>query len=138
MCRLPIPEPDSLLRPFPCFTVQPMLVHRVPRGGLRDQSDGLREFYWVSVFFVPATPLRQFVLLGMGHRSFRIVAGIGGTMMPYLLALLVNFRLSWASGLMFHLLWKWRYRHGTTVGYHSQGRDRNRRRSAGDYRLLGY
>ncbi len=81
-----------------------------------DESAGLREFYWISVFFVLTTPLLQFAPLGLDHYNFHLLGGFGGTMMPYLLALLVNLTLAWTSGLMFHLLWRWRYRDGTTVG----------------------
>ena len=81
-----------------------------------DESAGLREFYWISVFFVLTTPLLQFAPLGLDHYNFHLVAGFGGTMMPYMLALLVNLTLAWTAGLMFHLLWRWRYRDGTTVG----------------------
>lgn len=81
-----------------------------------DESAGLREFYWISVFFVLTTPLLQFAPLGMDHYNFHLIEGFGGTMMPYMLALLVNLGLAWLSGLMFFLLWKWRYRNGTTVG----------------------
>lgn len=81
-----------------------------------DQSAGLREFYWISVFFVLTTPLLQFAPLGLDHYNFHLVAGFGGTMMRYLLALLVNLTLAWTAGLMFRLLWRWRYRDGTTVG----------------------
>ncbi len=82
---------------------------------LRDKSASLREFYWVSVFFVLTTPLLQFAPLGLDHYNFHLVPDLGGTMLPYLLALLVNLGLSWMAGLMFHLLWRWRYREGTTV-----------------------
>ena len=81
-----------------------------------DKSAGLREFYWISVFFVLTTPLLQFAPLGLDHYNFHLVTGFGGTMMPYMLALLVNLTLAWTAGLMFHLLWRWRYRDGTTVG----------------------
>ncbi len=81
-----------------------------------DKAAGLREFYWVSVFFVLTTPLLQFGPLGLDHYNFHLVPGWGGTMLPYLMALLVNLGLSWMAGLMFHLLWIWRYRDGTAVG----------------------
>ena len=88
---------------------------------LPDRSAGLREFYWVSVFFVLTTPLLQFVPLGLDHYNFHLFPGLGLTMLPYLLALLVNLGLSWTAGLMFHLLWRWRYRDGTTVGSTAAG-----------------
>ncbi len=81
-----------------------------------ERSAGLREFYWISVFFVLTSPLLQFGPLGLDHYNFHLVPGWSGTMLPYLMALLVNLSLSWTAGLMFHLLWRWRYRDGTTVG----------------------
>ena len=83
---------------------------------LGDQSAGLREFYWVSIFVVLTTPLLQFGPLGLDHYNFHLVPGWGGTMLPYLMTLLVNLVLSWTAGLMFHLLWRWRYRNGAAVG----------------------
>ena len=58
-----------------------------------NRSAGLREFYWISVFFVLTTPLLQFAPLGMDHYNFHLVPGLGTTMMPYMLALLLN--LGW-------------------------------------------
>ena len=83
---------------------------------LPDRSAGLREFYWISVFFVLTTPLLQFTPLGMDHYNFHLVPGFGTTMIPYLLALLVNLGLAWGAGLLFHLLWRWRYRDGDPSG----------------------
>ena len=82
---------------------------------LPDRSAGLREFYWISVFFVLTTPLLQFAPLGMDHYNFHLVAGYGGTMMPYMLALLLNLGLAWTAGLMFHLLHRWRYEEGSAA-----------------------
>ena len=92
------------------------LVVLGPGFVLRDERAGLREFYRVSVFFVLTTPLLQFAPLGLDHYNFHLVAGLGGTMLPYLLALLVNLGLSWVAGLGFYLLWRRRYQDGTTVG----------------------
>ena len=92
------------------------LVVLGPGFVLPDASAGLREFYWISVFFVLTTPLLQFAPLGLDHYNFHQVAGFHGTMMPYMLALLTNLGLAWTAGLMFHLLRRWRYRDGTTVG----------------------
>ena len=81
-----------------------------------DRSAGLREFYWISVFFVLTTPLLQFAPLGLDHYNFHLVPGFGMTMMAYMLALLTNLGLAWVAGLMFYLLWRWRYRDGTSIG----------------------
>ena len=80
-----------------------------------DRSAGLREFYWISIFFVLTTPLLQFAPLGMDHYNFHLVPGFGMTMMPYMLALLTNLGLAWVAGLMFHLLLRWRYRNGAAI-----------------------
>ena len=66
------------------------LVVLGPGFVLPDASAGLREFYWISVFFVLTTPLLQFAPLGLDHYNFHQIAGFGGTMMPYMLALLTN------------------------------------------------
>ncbi len=101
--------------PVICVAFANLVV--VGQGVVRpDESAGLREFYWISVFFVLTTPLLQFAPLGMDHYNFHLIGAFGGTMMPYMLALLLNLGLAWLSGLMFFLLWKWRYRNGTTVG----------------------
>ena len=81
-----------------------------------DESAGLRDFYLISVFFVLTTPLLQFAPLGMDHYNFHHLAGFGGTMMPYMLAVLTSLGLAWIAGLMFHLLHRWRYRNGASVG----------------------
>ena len=82
---------------------------------LRDAAAGFREFYWTSVFVVLTTPMLQFVLLGMDHYNFHLAPRFATTMMPYMLALLVNLGLAWLAGLMFHLLWRWQYRDGVAV-----------------------
>ena len=82
---------------------------------LPNRSAGLREFYWISVFFVLTTPFLQFAPLGMDHYNFHLVAGYGATMMPYMLALLLNLGLAWTAGLMFHLLHRWRYEEGSAA-----------------------
>ena len=40
-----------------------------------DKAAGLREFYWVSIFFVLTTPLLQFGPLGLDHYNFHLVPG---------------------------------------------------------------
>ena len=69
----------------------------------------LREFFWVSVFFLLSTPLLQFALIGTDHYGFYTIGNLAGTQMPYMLALLVNLVIASAAGLMFHVLWKWQY-----------------------------
>ena len=69
----------------------------------------LREFFWVSVFFLLSTPLLQFALIRTDHYGFYTIGNLAGTQMPYMLALLVNLVIASAAGLMFHVLWKWQY-----------------------------
>ena len=69
----------------------------------------LREFFWVSVFFLLSTPLLQFASIRTDHYGFYTIGNLASTQMPYMLALLVNLVIASAAGLMFHVLWKWRY-----------------------------
>ena len=112
---LSAPGWNNTWMPVICVVFANVVV--VGQGVFRpDESAGLREFYWISVFFVLTTPLLQFAPLGLDHYNFHVIGGFSGTMMPYMLSLLLNLGLAWLSGLMFFLLWKWRYRGGTTVG----------------------
>ncbi len=76
---------------------------------LPDRDADLREFFWVSLFFLLTTPLLQFAPIRMDHYNFHTIENFAGTQMPYMLALLVNLLVSSAAGLMFHLLWKRQY-----------------------------
>ena len=69
----------------------------------------LREFFWVSVFFLLSTPLLQFASIRTDHYGLYTIGNLAGTQMPYMLALLVNLAIASAAGLMFHVLWKWQY-----------------------------
>ena len=57
---------------------------------LPDRRAGLREFFWVSVFFLLTTPLLQFASIRMDHYNFHTIGNLAGTQAPYLLALLLN------------------------------------------------
>jgi len=74
-----------------------------------DRGAGLREFFWVSLFFLLSTPLLQFAPIHMDHYSFYMIGDLAGTHMPYMLALLANLALASSAGLAFQLLWKWQY-----------------------------
>ena len=76
---------------------------------LPDRDAGLREFFWVSLFFLLTTPLLQFASIHMDHYNFHIVGDLAGSQMPYMLALLTNLAIAVAAGLMFQLLWRWQY-----------------------------
>ncbi|MXX53999.1 MAG: helix-turn-helix transcriptional regulator [Dehalococcoidia bacterium] len=76
---------------------------------LPDRGAGLREFFWVSVFFLLSTPLLQFAPIGMDHYNFYRIGDSAGTQLPYLLALLFNLLIASAAGLVFHLQWLRQY-----------------------------
>ena len=69
----------------------------------------LREFFWISTFFVLATPLLQFAPLLMDYYNFYTIGDFAGTPLPYVLALLLNLVLSCTAGLMFDFFWRRQY-----------------------------
>ena len=69
----------------------------------------LREFFWVSLFFLLTTPLLQFGSIRMDHYGFYTIGNLAGTQTPYMLALLTNLVIASAAGLLFHVLWTWQY-----------------------------
>ena len=81
-----------------------------------ERQAGLREFFWVSIFFVLTTPLFQFAPLGLDHYNFHVLDAIRGTWIPCLLALLANLVLASGAGVLFHLLHRWQYVGGETGG----------------------
>ena len=76
---------------------------------LPDRGSPLREFFWVSLFFLLTTPLLQFASTLVDHYNFHTLGNLAGTQMPYMLALLLNLVIAAATGLMFQLLWKRQY-----------------------------
>ena len=76
---------------------------------LPDRGAGLREFFWVSVFFLLSTPLLQFAPIGMDHYNFYRIGNSAGTQLPYMLALLFNLLIASAAGLVFQLQWLRQY-----------------------------
>ena len=76
---------------------------------LPDKRVGLKEFYWISIFFLLTTPLLQFAPLGMDHYNFYTIGNFGGTQIPYMLSLLLNLTLAFAAGWLFKMLWYWQY-----------------------------
>ena len=73
------------------------------------KGDQLREFFFVSLFFLLSTPLLQMPLIRMDNYGFYTIADFAGTPIPCLLALMVNLALALIAGLMFDFLWKWQY-----------------------------
>ena len=76
---------------------------------LPDRGAPLREFFWVSLFFLLTTPLLQFASTRVDHYNFHAIGDLAGTQMPYMLALLLNLVIAAAAGLMFQLLRKRQY-----------------------------
>ena len=76
---------------------------------LPDRDAGLREFFWVSLFFLLTTPLLQFASTRVDHYYFHTIGNLASTQVPYMLALLLNLVIAAAAGLMFQLLWKRQY-----------------------------
>ena len=74
-----------------------------------DRGAPMREFFWVSMFFLLTTPLLQFAPIRMDHYNFHTIGDLAGTQMPYALALLTNLVIAGAAGLMFQMLWRWQY-----------------------------
>ena len=74
-----------------------------------DRDAGLRDFFWVSLFFVLAVPSLQFAPLRMDHYGFYAMGDLSGTHLPYMLALLVSLALAGVSATMFQLLWRWQH-----------------------------
>ena len=81
-----------------------------------DRSAGLRDFLWVSLFFVMALPSLQFAFLDMDHYGFYRLADFAGTHLPYMLALLVSLAAAGASGAMCHVLSAWQNSGGRAAG----------------------
>ena len=75
----------------------------------RDREAGLREFFWVSLFFLLTTPLLQFARIHTDHYGFYTIGSLAGTQVPYMLALLLNLLIASTAGLAFQLLWKRQY-----------------------------
>ncbi len=75
----------------------------------RDREASLREFFWVSLFFLLTTPLLQFAWIRTDHYGFYTIGSLAGTQAPYLLALLLNLLIASAAGLLSHFLWKRQY-----------------------------
>ena len=72
---------------------------------LPDRNAPLREFFWVSLFFVLTTPLLQFSPIGMDHYGFYMIGDAAGTHMPFMLALLFNLLIAACAGQIFQVGW---------------------------------
>ena len=74
-----------------------------------DRKAGLRDFLWVSLFFVLAVPSLQFAGLQMDHYGIYAMGDFAGTHLPFMLSLLLSLTLASAAAVMFHLIWRWQY-----------------------------
>ena len=79
---------------------------------LPDSDAGLREFFWISLFFLLTTPLLQFSQIRTDHYNFYAIRGLMGTQLPYVLALVVNLVVASIAARMFQRLWQWQYTSG--------------------------
>ena len=75
----------------------------------RDREASVREFFWVSLFFLLTAPLLQFAWIRTDHYGFYAIGSLAGTQMPYMLALLLNLLIASSAGLLSHFLWKRQY-----------------------------
>ena len=80
-------------------------------------SGGLRNFLFVSVFVLLSTPILQAPLMRMDHFGFYAIESLGGTPIPYVLALLVNLLLAFIAGMIYDFLSRWQTSHGETNPY---------------------
>ncbi len=71
---------------------------------IRDTKDGLREFFWVSVFLFLTTPMLQFVPIHMDPYGFCRLDHFTSAYMPFALCLLANLGIAASAGLTFHVL----------------------------------
>ena len=97
---------------YVCVTIALVLAQGLLRP---DRTAGLRDFFWVSLFFALAVPTLQFAPLDMDHFGFYAMRDFYGTHTPYMLTLLVCLALAGVSGVMFHLLRRWKAA-GKTAG----------------------
>lgn len=98
--------PDWILTFFIAIVIGLVLT----QGFLRmRKGDPLREFFFVSVFFLLSTPLLQMPLIRMDNYGFYTIADFAGTPIPCLMALMVNLALAIIAGLMFDFLRKRHY-----------------------------
>ena len=74
-----------------------------------DRNAGLRDFLWVSLFFVLAVPSLQFAGLQLDHYGIYAMADFAGMHLPYMLSLLLSLALASASAAMFQMIWRWQF-----------------------------
>ena len=73
----------------------------------KDREAGLRDFLWVSLFFILAVPSLQFAPLQMDHYGFYAMGDFIGTHVPFMLSLLLSLAVATLCALLFQLLRQW-------------------------------
>ena len=81
------------------------------------RSIGMRDFLFVSLFVLLSTPMLQAPLMRMDHFGFYAIDGLGGTPIPYVLALLVNLVLAFIASAFYGFLYSWQVSWGATNPY---------------------
>ena len=71
-----------------------------------DKEAELRDFFWISVFFVLAVPALQFAPLGMDHFGFYALLHAEAAYLGFALCLLLSLLIASISALMFQALWE--------------------------------
>ena len=69
-----------------------------------DREAGLRDFFWISLFFILAVPSLQFAPLQMDHYGFYASGVSSESHVPFMLSLLVNLTVATLCSMMFQLL----------------------------------
>ncbi len=82
-------------------------------------SNDLRDFLFVSIFFILSGSMVQAPLTGIDGYGFFLVDGFVGTPFIYLSALMANLLQALAAAIAFDLLWRWQYSsgHGSPKAY---------------------
>jgi hypothetical protein len=76
------------------------------------RSNELRDLLFVSIFFILTAPVLQTPLVGTDVYGLYTIAGLAGTPIIYLVALIVNLLQAAAAVIVFDLLWRWQYSGG--------------------------
>ncbi len=88
---------------YVCIVTGIVLAHALL---FSDRDADMREFFWVSLFFITSAPLLQFAPIQMDHYNLYRIGDFYGTHFPYMFALLINLVLTAFGGLIFHVLSK--------------------------------
>ena len=78
----------------------------------RRDSNELRDFLFISVFFLLSAPLMQTPLTGIDSYGLFAIDGFAGTPLIYVLALIAGLLQAALAVIAFDLLWRWQYSNG--------------------------